>query len=100
MVQRGSPWVIEGTAATSGHLCPRRNPHCIDWSSRVVAIMSCGGIAVTVDVKDGVAKAPLPKGVSKLAQSDVCIVVNPQNDFIPQGKGCIDGLEHVLIKAQ
>ena len=68
MVQRGSLWVVKGTATSSGHLHPRRHPHhCVNWSSRGVAIVSCGGIAVTMDVKDGVAEALSPKRLGKTA---------------------------------
>ena len=51
-----------------------------------------------MDVKDGVAEASLPKRVGKTAQSDMRIVVNTCDDFVPQSDGCINDLECVFIE--
>ena len=55
---------------------------------------------MTVDVEDGVAKAPALEGNGEAARADVCVVIDPQDDFITKGKGSVCGLEDVLVKAQ
>ena len=98
MVQRGSPWVVKGAATASGHLHPRRDPDCVNWSSCGIAIAICRGIAVAVNVKDGVAETPSTKRMGKAAQLDIRVVVDNWNNFVPKSKSCADGLECVFVE--
>ena len=55
---------------------------------------------MTVDVEDGVAKTPASKGDSEAAQADVCIVIDPEDDFITEGQGGINGSEDIRVEAE
>ena len=55
---------------------------------------------MTVDVEDGVAKAPALEGNGKAARADVCVVVNPEDDFVAEGQGGVNGSKDIRVKAE
>ena len=46
-----------------------------------------------MDVKDGVAETPLSKRVGQPTRTDVRVVINAENNFVPQVKGYVNGLK-------
>ena len=55
---------------------------------------------MTVDVEDGVAKTPASKGDSEAARADICIVIDPEDDFVTKGQGGVNGSEDVRVKVE
>ena len=54
---------------------------------------------MSMNVKDGATEAPLSKRVGKMAQSDIRVVINAKNNFVPEIESCVNGLKCVFVEA-
>ena len=98
VIRKGSLWIVEQAVPALQDLNTRQHPDSVNGCAGHVAVLGSQGRTGAMEIKDRIKEAHTLEKEGKRACANLTIMVNSQNNGIPNVNALLDSLHEVAIK--